>query len=48
VSGASAVLVALAAAVASLQLEILTLRHQLAVVHGGGRRPRLKPGNRLL
>jgi len=50
-----AVLVALAVAPvsvlrspASLHLEILALRHQLAVLQGGGRRPRLKPGDRLL
>jgi hypothetical protein len=33
---------------ASLHLEILALRHQLAVLHNGGRRPRLKPADRLL
>ena len=33
---------------ASLHLEVLALRHQLAVLQGGGRRPRLKPGDRLL
>ena len=33
---------------ASLQLEILALRHQLAVLQGGGQRPRLKPADRLL
>jgi putative transposase len=50
-----AVLVALAVALvsvlrsrASLHLEVLALRHQLAVLHNGGRRPRLKPADRLL
>ena len=50
-----AVLVALVVALvsvfrsrASLHLEVLALRHQLAVLQGGGRRPRLKPGDRLL
>ena len=50
-----AVLVALAVALvsvlrssASLHLEILALRHQLAVLQGGGGRPRLKPADRLL
>ncbi|MBW1687044.1 MAG: transposase [Deltaproteobacteria bacterium] len=50
-----AVLVALVAAVVSvlrsrlsLHLEVLALRHQLAVLQGGGRRPRLKPADRLL
>ena len=33
---------------ASLHLEILALRHQLAVLQGSGRRPRLKPADRLL
>ena len=33
---------------ASLQLEILALRHQLAVLQGSGRRPELKPADRLL
>jgi hypothetical protein len=33
---------------ASLHLEILALRHQLAVLQSGGRRPRLKPADRLL
>ena len=50
-----AVLVALVVALvsvfrsrASLHLEVLALRHQLAVLQGGGRRPRLNPGDRLL
>jgi len=50
-----AVLVALVVALVSvlrsrvsLHLEVLALRHQLAVLQGGGRRPRLKPGDRLL
>jgi hypothetical protein len=50
-----AVLVALAAAVASLlrsrtslHLAVLALRHQLAVLKDGGRRPRLTPADRLL
>ena len=50
-----AVLVALVVALvsvfrsrASLHLEVLALRHQLAVLQGGGRRPQLKPGDRLL
>ena len=50
-----AVLVALAAAVASvlrsrtsLHMEVLALRHQLAVLQGSRRRPRLKPADRLL
>jgi hypothetical protein len=50
-----AILIALATSVvallrsrASLHLEILALRHQLAVLQGGGRRPRLKPADRLL
>ena len=33
---------------ASLQLEILALQHQLAVLQGSGRRPRLNPADRLL
>ena len=33
---------------ASLHLEVLALRHQLAVLHNGGRRPRLEPADRLL
>ena len=32
----------------SLHLEVLALRHQPAVLHNGGRRPRLKPADRLL
>ena len=32
----------------SLHLKVLALRHQLAVFQGGGRRPRLKPADRLL
>jgi len=32
----------------SLHLEVLALRHQLAVLYSGGRRPRLKPADRLL
>jgi hypothetical protein len=49
-----AVLVALVVALASvlrsrasLHLEVLPLRHQLAVLHNGGRRPRLEPVDRL-
>ena len=41
-------MVALLRSRASLQLEILALRHQLAVLQGGGRRPGLKPADRLL
>jgi hypothetical protein len=41
-------MVALPRSRASLHLEILALRHQLAVLQGGGRRPRLKPADRLL
>jgi hypothetical protein len=41
-------MVALLRSRASLQLEILALRHQLAVLQGAGRRPRLKPADRLL
>ncbi len=33
---------------ASLHLEVLALRHQLAVFQEGGRRPRLTPADRLL
>jgi transposase InsO family protein len=33
---------------ASLHLEVLALRHQLAVLQEGGRRPRLKPADRVL
>ena len=51
----SAVFVAVAVALvsalrsgASLHLEILALRYQLAVLHHGGRCPRLKPVDRLL
>ena len=33
---------------ASLHLEVLALRHQLAVLQEVGRRPRLKPADRLL
>ncbi|MBZ0267962.1 integrase core domain-containing protein [bacterium] len=33
---------------ASLQLEVLALRHQLAVLHRNGRRPRLTPADRML
>ena len=51
----SAVLVAVVVAMvsvfrsrASLHLEVLALRHQLAVLLNGGRRPRLKLGDRLL
>ncbi len=33
---------------ASLYLEVLALRHQLAVLQEGARRPRLKPADRLL
>jgi hypothetical protein len=33
---------------ASPHLDILALRYQLAVLQGGGRRPRLKPADRLL
>jgi hypothetical protein len=50
-----AVLVALAAAMVSvlrsrisLHLEVLALRHQLAVLQDRGRRPRLKPADRVL
>jgi len=49
-----AVLVALVVALASvlrsrasLHLEVLALRHQLAVLHNGGQRPRLEPADRL-
>ena len=55
VPGMRAVLVALVVALvsvfrsrASLHLEVLALRHQLAVLQGGGRHPRLNPGDRLL
>ena len=41
-------MVALLRSRASLQLAILALRHQLAVLQGGGRRPRLEPADRLL
>jgi hypothetical protein len=40
--------VALLRARTSLHLEILALRHQLAVLQGSGRRPRLHPADRLL
>ena len=40
-------MVALLRSRASLHLEILALRHQLAVLQGGGGRPRLKPADRL-
>jgi hypothetical protein len=50
-----AVLVAVASAIASivrsrmaLQIEVLALRHQLAVYQRAGRRPRLGPADRLL
>jgi hypothetical protein len=50
-----AVLVALVVALVSvfrsrvsLHLEVLALRHQLAVLQDGGRRPRLNPADRLL
>jgi len=33
---------------ASLHLEVLALRHQLAVLQRAGRRPRLKPADRVL
>jgi len=32
----------------ALQIEILALRHQLAVYHRAGRRPQLRPADRLL
>jgi hypothetical protein len=32
----------------ALQIEILALRHQLAVYHRAGRRPQLGPADRLL
>jgi hypothetical protein len=41
-------MVALLRSRASLHLEILALRHQLAVLQGSGRRPQLKPADRLL
>jgi len=41
-------MVALLRSRASLQLEIFALRHQLAVLQGGGRRRRLKPADRLI
>jgi putative transposase len=41
-------MVALLCSRASLQLEILALRQQLAVLQGGGRRPRLTATDRLL
>ena len=41
-------MVALLRSRACLHLEVLALRHQLAVLQGGGRRPRLKPAERLL
>ena len=41
-------MVALLRSRASLQLEILALRHQLAVLQGSGRCPRLNPADRLL
>jgi hypothetical protein len=41
-------MVALLRSRASLHLEILALRHQLAVLQRGGRHPRPKPANRLL
>ncbi len=41
-------MVALLRSRAFLQLEILALRHQLAVLQDDGRRPRLKPADRLL
>ena len=33
---------------AALQMEILTLRHQLAVYQRWAKRPRLRPGDRIL
>ena len=41
-------MVALLGSRASLHLEILALRHQLAVLQRDGRLPRLKPADRLL
>jgi hypothetical protein len=41
-------MVALLRSRASLHLEVLALRHQLAVPKGGGQRPRLKPADVLL
>ena len=55
VAAMKAVLIALATSMVallrsrpSLQLEILALRHQLAVLQGSRGRPRLKPADRLL
>jgi hypothetical protein len=33
---------------AAMQIEILALRHQLAICRRSGKRPRLKPADRLL